>query len=74
MLLAMPAIALAATIGINIIDHLAANGTIDPAMLYDQPYTDIDYKGLTGLFPDAQAAALLGVVREVNLVVEPLIA
>ena len=54
------------------IDHLTANGTIDPEMLYDQPYTDIHYKGLTGLFSGPQAAALLGVVRDVNLVVESL--
>ena len=54
----------------HIIDHLTANGTIDPGMLYDQPYTDIHYKGLTGLFPESQEAALLGVVQEVNLVVE----
>ncbi len=56
-----------------IIDHLTANGTIDPAMLYDQPYTDIHYQGLNGLFPVAQAETLLGVVGEVNLVVEPFI-
>lgn len=53
-----------------IIDHLAANGTIDPEILYDQPYTDIHSQGLTGLFAQSQASALLGVVREVNLVVE----
>ena len=43
-------------------------------MLYDQPYTDIHYKGLTGLFPDAQAEMLLDVVHAINLVVEPFIA
>ncbi len=52
-----------------IIDHLTANGTIDPELLYGQPYTDIHYKGLNGVFPDAQAQALLGVVQAVNVVV-----
>ena len=52
-----------------IIDHLTANGTIDPELLYDQPYTDIHYQGLTGVFPDAQARALLRVVQAVNVVV-----
>ena len=52
-----------------IIDHLTANGTLDPELLYDQPYTDIHYQGLTGVFPDAQARALLRVVQAVNVVV-----
>jgi type I restriction enzyme, R subunit len=53
----------------SIIEHLAANGTIDPGLLYGQPYTDMHYKGLDGLFSDAQANALLGVIRAVNSVV-----
>lgn len=52
-----------------IIDHLTANGTIDPSLLYSQPYTDIHYKGLDGLFTDVQANALLSVIRTVNVVV-----
>ncbi len=53
-----------------IIDHLTANGVIAPELLYGQPYTDIHYKGLTGVFPDAQAKELLSVVQAVNVVVE----
>lgn len=52
-----------------IIDHLTANGTIDPELLYGQPYTDIHYQGLTGVFPASQAKALLQVVQTVNVVV-----
>jgi type I restriction enzyme R subunit len=52
-----------------IIDHLTANGTIDPELLYGQPYTDIHYQGLTGVFPEDQAQALLRVVQAVNVVV-----
>ena len=52
-----------------IIDHLTANGTIDPELLYSQPYTDIHYKGLNGVFKDDEAKALLGVVNAVNVVV-----
>ncbi len=52
-----------------IIDHLTANGTIAPELLYGQPYTDIHYQGLTGVFPDSQAKALLNVVQTVNVVV-----
>ncbi len=52
-----------------IIDHLTANGTIEPELLYGQPYTDIHYEGLTGVFPDTQARELLQVVQAVNTVV-----
>lgn len=51
-----------------IIDHLAANGTIDPELLYGQPYTDIHYKGLNGVFKEDEAKALVGVVQAVNVV------
>jgi len=52
-----------------IIEHLTANGIIEPALLYSQPYTDIHYKGLDGLFTDVQANALLNVIKTVNAVV-----
>ena len=38
-------------------------------MLYDQPYTDIHYQGLNGVFPEAQARELVRVVQAVNVVV-----
>ena len=53
----------------HIINHLTANGTIDPELLYHQPYTDIHYKGLNGVFPDSQAKELLSVVNAVNVVI-----
>ena len=52
-----------------IIEHLTANGAIDPALLYDQPYTDIHDQGLNGLFADDQVKALLDVVQAVNMTV-----
>ena len=52
-----------------IIEHLTANGTITPSLLYSQPYTDLHYKGLDGLFSDGQARALLGIIQAVNVVV-----
>jgi hypothetical protein len=50
--------------------HGAFTRAIAPELLYGQPYTDIHYKGLTGVFPDSQAEALLSLVRMVNRVVE----
>ncbi len=34
-----------------IIDHLTANGTIEPGLLYDQPFTAVHDQGIEGLFP-----------------------
>lgn len=53
-----------------IIDHLTANGAIDPGMLYGQPYTAIHAHGLDGVFPGPTADKLLAVVRSLNVVVK----
>jgi len=53
-----------------IIDHLTANGTITPELLYGQPYTDIHYQGLSGVFSAEQAKALLGVIETINVVID----
>ena len=37
----------------KIINFLTVNGTIDPGMLFETPFTDINSKGLTGLFDDS---------------------
>ena len=49
-----------------IIDHLTQNGTLDPALLYDHPFTDIHYAGPDGIFTNIQADALLAIVEGVN--------
>ncbi len=53
----------------HIINHLTANGTIAPDLLFAQPYTDIHHEGLTGLFSDTQAKELITVVKSINVVV-----
>ena len=58
------------SVGLNLIEHLTANGTIDPAILYDRPYTDVHHGGLSGLFSAKQVSELVELVQDVNLVVE----
>jgi len=49
-----------------IINFLTVNGTIDPAMLFDAPFTDIDSNGITGLFDDATSARIIELIETVN--------
>ncbi|MCB9418644.1 MAG: DEAD/DEAH box helicase family protein [Ardenticatenaceae bacterium] len=49
-----------------IIDHLTRNGVMDPSLLYERPFTDIHYGGLSGVFPDDAAEELVAVVQAVN--------
>jgi type I restriction enzyme R subunit len=49
-----------------IIDHLTRNGSLDPSLLYEQPFTDIHYEGPDGIFTDTQADELLAIVQGVN--------
>jgi len=34
----------------NIITYLTKNGTIEPSMLFESPFTDMNDKGLLGIF------------------------
>ncbi len=46
-----------------IIDHLCESGTVDPRRFYESPFTDIDARGITGLFKPEQVQALVGIVQ-----------
>jgi type I restriction enzyme R subunit len=50
----------------NIIDYLRINGTIDPGMLFESPFTDINDGGLNGVFDDAAANKIISIVEHVN--------
>ena len=41
-----------------IIDHLTDRGQMDPRLLYESPFTDIDPMGVAGLFGDDAARSL----------------
>ncbi|MDC1384407.1 DEAD/DEAH box helicase family protein [Crocinitomicaceae bacterium] len=50
----------------NIIDHLTINGTIDPGMLFESPFTDINQEGVFGLFDDGQAQKIVSIIEGIN--------
>jgi type I restriction enzyme R subunit len=49
-----------------IIDRLTASGAIDPGQLYEAPFTAVHHEGLDGVFPDAEATALIQLIESIN--------
>jgi type I restriction enzyme R subunit len=50
----------------NIIQHLTKNGTIDPAMLFEPPFTDVNDQGLLGVFDDGSSQKIISIVERIN--------
>ena len=51
----------------TIISYLTKNGTIDKAMLFEPPFTNINDQGITGVFnDDAQVVKIIRIIDEVN--------
>ncbi|HLF89443.1 MAG TPA: type I restriction-modification enzyme R subunit C-terminal domain-containing protein, partial [Anaerolineales bacterium] len=51
-----------------LIDHYVQNGIVNPGILYETPYTDINERGIEGVFP-RHVEKILGIVRRLNQVV-----
>jgi type I restriction enzyme, R subunit len=49
-----------------VIDHLTEHGIIEPARLYESPFTDITPRGPEGLFPSRDMDELLQVLEAVR--------
>ena len=51
----------------TIISYLSKNGTIDKAMLFESPFTDLNDQGLSGVFDeDAILAKVVRIIDEIN--------
>ena len=51
----------------QVIDYLTQNGVMDPALLYEPPFTDYSSTGLDGVFENTDAdgiVSILGLIRE----------
>lgn len=48
------------------IDYLCESGTVDPRRFYESPFTDIDARGIIGLFQPDQVRELIGIVRNIE--------
>ncbi len=47
-------------------EHLTVNGSMDPGLLYEPPFTSLAVGGPETLFPDADVEALIGAIRAVR--------
>jgi type I restriction enzyme, R subunit len=50
-----------------VIDSLTEHGVMDPARLYESPFTDADPMGVEGIFQDAQVIELISILNDVRM-------
>jgi type I restriction enzyme R subunit len=50
----------------NIITYLTKNGTIEPSMLFESPFTDMNDQGLIGIFEDGDAHKVISIIEGIN--------
>lgn len=50
----------------TIITHLTKNGTVQPAMLFEPPFTDVNDQGLMGVFDDGASHKIISIVEMIN--------
>jgi len=50
----------------NIISYLTKNGTIQPSMLFEPPFTDVNDQGLMGVFDDGASQKIISIVEHIN--------
>jgi type I restriction enzyme R subunit len=48
------------------IDHLTARGIMDPRLLYESPFTDLDPLGVAGIFAEGEVVQLIQILRDVQ--------
>jgi type I restriction enzyme R subunit len=49
-----------------IVNHLTERGVIDPTLLYESPFTDLNDQGLSGVFPADQSGKIIEVIQRLN--------
>jgi type I restriction enzyme R subunit len=50
----------------TIINFLTVKGIIDPAILFEAPFTDINSNGVAGLFDDTMATKIISLIETIN--------
>lgn len=50
----------------QIVDYLTQNGIMDPAVLYESPFTDFSADGLDGVFPGAEGDLIVQTIEQIN--------
>lgn len=50
----------------NSISYLAESGTIEPSVLFEPPFTDMNEQGLKGIFEDSDAYKIICIIERIN--------
>jgi type I restriction enzyme R subunit len=48
------------------IEHLTERGAMDPRLLYESPFTDIDPLGVAGVFKEGEVVQLIQILQDVQ--------
>jgi len=51
----------------QVINYLTQNGTMDPSLLYEPPFTDLHNEGLDGIFGDDKATRIVHLLQEIEM-------
>ncbi len=51
----------------QVVSYLTQNGSMDPGLLYEPPFTDLHTEGLDGLFGDAGAPRIIHLLQDIEL-------
>lgn len=49
-----------------LIEHLTARGVIEPSVLYESPFTDVDPLGVSGVFSEADALKIVDILEVIR--------
>jgi hypothetical protein len=49
-----------------VIDYLTERVTMDPRLLYESPFTDLDPLGVAGVFKEGEVVQLIQILRDVQ--------
>lgn len=50
----------------EVVNHLTEHGTMEPARLYESPYTDLNPQGVDGIFNSQQVDELISILEDVR--------
>ncbi len=51
----------------QVVSYLTQNGSMDPGLLYEPPFTDLHNEGLDGIFGDAGATKIIHLLEDIEL-------
>ncbi|WP_350333153.1 DEAD/DEAH box helicase family protein [Coralliovum pocilloporae] len=50
----------------QVVDYLVRNGTMEPKVLFETPFTHVNHEGLSGIFDDEESDRVIRLIRRLN--------